>query len=106
MANQTANSKSAFEVCSSFQELTAFFSNFLLRIGNIAILTLAMSHPSQDRTPGRRMSAEFRARNGDIRRYGHVEEGAKEFFGLGGQCKSLKSLESAKEIQGKPSLFL
>ncbi len=34
------------------------------------------------------------------------ERGARDFFGPGGRSKSLKRLNPAKEIQGKPRLFL
>jgi hypothetical protein len=36
----------------------------------------------------------------------NAESGAKDFFGPGGRCKSLKRRNPAKEIKGKPSVFL
>jgi hypothetical protein len=92
---------------SYFQYLTPFLSNCLPKIRIITVLTIAMNDSSQMDEPALGWSAAVPVRGGTYRLSAlDGEKGAIDFFGPGGQRNPLKSLDSAKEIQGKTSLFL
>jgi hypothetical protein len=92
---------------SYFQRLTPFSSNCLPKIRIAITLAIAMNDLSQIGRPSMASSAAAPARGGtyDLSAL-NGEKGAIDFFAPGGQRNPLKSLDSAKEIQGKTSLFL
>ena len=94
-------------VYSYFQYLAFFFEQMLAKNRNHVYNAIVMNEHIRQPSPSvaaaseratERSPSQLPALNG--------ESGAKDFFGPGGRSKSLKRLNPAKEIQGKPRLFL